>query len=183
VFRKSVSFFILVALFWALLWVYIPDGSPDSFSIGDIFRGILLLFSLLAAGFALLMMFIRYNGLDLIINMIPHGALTLWLGKHAYQYSQPKVDLITVYRGKDRTIKITISNAKATINKKLIFNQAETINIGIVKQTPTIEWIDDYGVSQTHSIDIMQHIKHIGRNLKFNVVVLDDGIRYELNDD
>lgn len=180
-FRKSVSFFILVALFWVLLWVYIPDGSPDSFSIGDIFRGVFLLFSFLAAGFALLIMFIRYNGLDMIINLIPHGALTLWLGKHAYQYSQPKVELNTVYCGKDKAIKITLTNAEVAIKKKLKLKQPEPIKLGVVKQQPIIEWIDNNGIIQTHELNIMHHIKRIGRNLKFKVIILDDGVDCELS--
>ncbi len=176
-FRKSVSFFILVALFWVLLWVYIPDGSPDSFSIGDIFRGLFLLFSFMAAGFALLMLFIRYNGLDMIINMIPHGALTLWLGKHAYQYSQPKVLLHCTYQGTSNSIKITISHTETEIRKKLKTGQTEKLNIGIVKTTPTIQWLDPAGHIQNHELDIMQHIKHMGKNLHFNLVLKDDGIK------
>ncbi|MEZ5470795.1 MAG: hypothetical protein R3E90_03375 [Marinicella sp.] len=178
-FRKSVSFFILVALFWVLLWVYFPDKTPDSFSIGDIFRGMFLLFSFLAAGFALLMLFIRYNGLDMIVNMIPHGALGLWLGKNAYQYSQPKVLLNCTYQGTTDHLKITLSHSETEIKKKLKAGETEKLNIGIVKTTPTIQWLDPAGHIQSHELDIMQHVKKFGKNLHFNLIVKDDGIELE----
>lgn len=178
-FRKSVSFFILIALFWVLLWVYFPDKSPDSFSIGDIFRGMFLLFSFLAAGFALLMLFIRYNGLDMIVNMIPHGALGMWLGKNAYQYSQPKVLLYVTYQGSADRIKITLSHSETEIKQKLKTGETEKLNIGIVKTTPTIQWLDPAGHIQSHQLDLMQHVKKFGKNLHFNLSLRDDGIELE----
>ena len=50
----------MIALLWALLWVYIPDQSPGVWSVTDLLRGLPLVFSFMACAFALLMLVIRY---------------------------------------------------------------------------------------------------------------------------
>lgn len=172
-FRKSVSFFILVALFWVLLWAYIPDSSPENFSVSDLFRGILLLFSLLAFGFASLMLIIRYKGVDIASNLVPHGALTLWLGKHAFEYSQPKVTFNCTYRGRNEQLNTAISMADQTHQLKLVNNQSMTLHLGVVTENPKISWVHNDNDKIAHEIGIMQDIKLIGRNLQYELRITD----------
>ena len=172
-FRKSVSFFILVALFWVLLWVYIPDASPDKFSISDFFRGFFLLFSLMAFAFALLMLIIRYKGVDIASNLVPHGALTLWLGKHAFEYSQPKVIFNCTYTGSNEQLNTSISMADQTHELKLVNNQPKTLHLGVVTENPRIFWGHKNNDKIAHEIGIMQDIKLIGRNLEYDLQIAD----------
>ena len=176
-FRKSVSFFILVALFWVLLWVYIPDASPDNFSVSDLFRGFLLLFSLLAFGFASLMLIIRYKGLDIASNLVPHGALTLWLGKHAFEYSQPKVMLHCTYRGSNEQLNTVISMADQTHQLTLANNQPMTLHLGVVTENPQISWAHTNNDQIAHEIGIMQDIKLVGRNLQYDLQIADQSFK------
>ncbi len=175
-FRKSVSFFILVALFWVLLWVYIPDASPDKFSISDFFRGFFLLFSLMAFAFALLMLIIRYKGIDIATNLIPHGALTLWLAKHAFEYSQPKVIFHCSYRGADEQLDIEISMAEQSHQLKLFKNSPQTLHLGVVTENPRITW-GQKNTRIAHEIGVLQDVKLIGRNLEYDLQVADNGFK------
>ncbi len=170
-FRKSVSFFVLLALFWVLLWVYIPDGTPNKISLGDFFRGFFLLFSLMASGFALLMLIIRYKGVEIASNLFPQGALALWLGKHAFEYSQPKVVFHCCYNGTNANIDIEISMAKQSHPLKLNNNQPQPLHLGVVTENPRINWNKNIDGINSQEIDIMQALKLIGRNLEYDLII------------
>lgn len=177
-FRKSVSFFILLALLWILLWVYIPDTTPEHLSISDFFRSLLLLFSLLAAGFAFLMLIIRYKGVDLITSLFPQSAVVLWLGKHAYQYSQPQIILYVLYNGPWEQLKFNIVCHAANIQSVLTKGQSNTVNLGVIKVNPTVVWHDEGGRPLRHELNIMSDIKRMGRNRHYQLVI--EGSSYSL---
>ncbi|MCW8869363.1 MAG: hypothetical protein OQK49_01555 [Proteobacteria bacterium] len=177
-FRKSVSFFILVALFWVLLWVYIPDTTPGKLSVTDFFRSILLLFSFGAFGFALLMLLIRNFGVDLISAWIPHAGTAWWLGQHAYRFSQPKITLHLNYIGQHEIIQIQIKHGKQQFKTKLAAQMTEDVAIGILKSNPTISV--DYGdkMTQQQELNIKHLVKRLGKNMVFEVIVDDHGLNY-----
>jgi len=171
VFRKSVAFFILVALLWVLLWVYVPDSSPDAFSIGDVLRGFFLLFSLMAFGFALLMLIIRYKGVDIISRLVPHGALAVWIGQHAFEYSQPKVIVFCCYQGDEEKISLEITMAQQTHQLTLKNNQPKPLHLGVVTENPVINWASQNRAKNQHELTMMADIKLIGRNLNYDLTI------------
>ncbi|TDR19466.1 hypothetical protein [Marinicella litoralis] len=173
-FRKSVSFFILVALFWVLLWVYVPDSSPGIFSIGDVFRGFFLLFSLMSSGFALLMLLIRYKGIDIVSSLFPHGALAVWIGQHAFEYSQPKVMFYCCYQGNDESKVMVLTWAKKSQELVLQNNQPQPLQLGVVTENPSLIWHSQTGIKNEHVINIMPDIKLIGRNLEYDLLMTDN---------
>lgn len=177
-FRKSVSFFILVALFWVLLWVYIPDATPGRLSVSDFFRSILLLFSFGAFGFALLMLLIRNFGVDIISVWIPHTGTAWWLGQHAYQFSQPKITLQISYIGQQTNVQVIVNHEKQQFKAQIVKQMTEAITIGILKSNPTIRV--DYGdkMTQEQVINIKHLVKRLGKNMVFEVVIDDQGLSY-----
>jgi hypothetical protein len=177
-FRKSVSFFILVALFWVLLWVYIPDATPDKFSFTDLLRGLLLLFSFAAFLFAVIMLFIRSFGVDIMARWIPHAGIAWWLGQHAYQFSQPKITLQISYIGQRDTVEVRIKHDKQQFTTKIAAQMTEDITIGILKTNPTVQV--DYGDKQTQKqeLNIKHLIKRLGKNMVFEVSIDDYGLSY-----
>jgi len=177
VFRKSVSFFILVALFWVALWVYIPDRTPDQFSFSDMLRGILLLCSFTAFGFALLMLVIRYWGLDLASRLLPQGSLLIWLGKHAYEYSQPKVSLLCQYVGKARSTELQIQINKSQLHNHQLIAASPPVRVqlGVVTQDPVITWHNDQAGMHQANLRLLKTVKKMGRNVSYRLIITDDG--------
>jgi hypothetical protein len=177
-FRKSVSFFILVALFWVLLWVYIPDATPGKLSVTDFFRSILLLFSFAAFGFALLMLLIRNFGVDLISAWVPHAGTAWWLGQHAYQFSQPKITLQISYIGQQTNVQVKVKHEQQQFKAQIVKQMTENITIGILKSNPTISV--NYGdkMTQQQELNIKQLVKRLGKNMVFEVIVDDHGLSY-----
>ena len=165
-FRKSVAFFILLALLWVLLWVYIPDASPDKFSLSDLLRGLLLLFSFMAFGFALLMLLIRYKGIDIASNFIPYSDIVVWLGKHAFEYSQPKTTLICRYTGDHDSILLIIKHHKLKTAINLENNNTQITELGYITKDPTLIWLENQ-----KSLNLKKHLKIIGKNLKVHVIL------------
>lgn len=172
-FRKSILFFVLIALLWLVLWSWIPDISPDQFSISDVFRSILLVFAAMAFFFAGLMLLVRYKGVDIATSFIPHSGLVLWLGKHAYEYSQPKVILHCTYQGSARSTKVKIKHCEGGIKQKLKTGQSETIKIGHIESNPVISWLNSNDELQTHELNIIANIKLIGKNLNYRLNLTD----------
>ena len=170
-FRKSVSFFILVALLWVLLWVYVPDATPDKLSISDLFRALFLVFSLMASGFALLMLVIRFRGIEIAKNLFPQGAVLMWLGKHAYEYSQPKVVIFLKHQMDASHITVEVQMAELNHQIKLQKHQSMPINLGVISENPKIKWTTTDGNSVWRELEIMQEVKLIGRNLEFDLII------------
>ena len=182
-FRKSVSFFILVALFWVLLWVYIPDATPDTFSFTDLLRGLLLLFSFAAFLFALIMLFIRTFGVDIMARWIPHAGVVWWLGQHAYRFSQPKITLHISYIGQLDNIQVYVKHDNQKYTAQIDTQMTEDITIGILKTNPTIRI--DYGDKTTRpqELKIKQLVKRLGKNMVFEVSIDDAGMSYHRQQD
>ncbi len=161
-----------MALIWVLLWVYIPDATPGKISISDFLRTLLLVFSMMAAGFAVLMLVIRYKGLDIAKRFFPQGAVVMWLGKHAFEYSQPKVTFFCVYRGHANNTQLTISLEPQDIQFQLSnSSQYVTANLGVVASNPIISWQNYSNEIIKHEINLMHEIKLIGRNLEYNLII------------
>ncbi len=177
-FRKSVSFFTLVALFWFLLWLMIPDSTPNKLSFTDFLRVIPLIFSFSAFGFALLMLFIRFAGVDLIGRWIPHAGMVWWLGQHAYRFSQPSITLNLMYSGQQPEVKVIISNGKQTFKANLQRQQQTVINIGVLQANPEIQLKSAKKTSQQHILSIQPLVKRLGKNMCFEVNIDDDGVNY-----
>ncbi len=182
-FRKSVSFFILVALFWVLLWVYIPDATPDKFSFTDLLRGLLLLFSFAAFLFALFMLFIRTFGVDIMARWIPHAGVVWWLGQHAYRFSQPKITLHISYIGQQDNIQVHVKHDKQKYTVQIDAQMTEDIPIAILKSNPTIRI--DYGDKTTRpqELNIKHLVKRLGKNMVFEVTIDDAGMSYHRQQD
>jgi hypothetical protein len=177
VFRKSVSFFILIALFWVLLWVYLPDQTPGAFSFTDLLRGMLLVFSLMAFGFALLMLIIRYWGLAIASRLLPpQGALLLWLGKHAYEYSQPKVILLCQYVGQAEQAELQVRHNQSQLNTYPLKAGAEplVVHLGMVRTDPQITWYNEHSGMQQAELPLIKDLQRLGRNVSYRLVVGDD---------
>ncbi|MCX7544317.1 hypothetical protein [Marinicella gelatinilytica] len=177
-FRKSVSFFILVSLFWVLLWVYIPDATPGQLSFTDFLRGLLLLFSFSAFLFALIMLFIRFFGVDIISRWIPHTATIWWLGQHAYRFSQPKITLQLNYIGQQKNIQIVINNGDKKFTTKLKPQRSENVVIGVLKSNPDIGIKYPDKTTQKHALNIQHLVKRMGKNMTFVVTIDDSGLNY-----
>jgi|GEM_PF-1425714 len=177
-FRKSVSFFILVALFWFLLWLLIPDVTPNKLSFTDFIRVIPLFFSFSAFGFALLMLFIRYAGVDIIGRWIPHAGLVWWLGQHAYRFSQPSISLNLMYSGQHPEVKVVVRNGKHTFKAKLQQQQQTTMNIGVLQANPELQLKSAQKTSQQHILTILPLVKRLGKNMCFEVNIDDEGVNY-----
>lgn len=177
-FRKSVSFFSLVALFWFFLWMVIPDATPNKLSFTDFLRVIPLLFSFSAFGFALLMLLIRFAGVDLIGRWIPHAGMVWWLGQHAYRFSQPSITLNLIYVGQQPEVKIVVSNGKQTFKTKLQRQQQTAINIGVLQANPELQLKSAQKTSQQHVLTIQPLVKRLGKNMCFEVNIDDDGVNY-----
>jgi len=176
-FRKSVSFFILIALFWVLLWVYIPDQTPGALSFTDLLRGLLLVFSFMAFGFALLMLVIRYWGLDIAKKLLPpQGAVLLWLGKHAYEYSQPKVTLLCQYVGQADGADLQIQANQSQLIMHALSAGAGPLPVvlGTVKEDPKITWHTDVGGMHQATLPLLKDVKRLGRHMRYRLVVGDD---------
>lgn len=180
-FKKSVTFFILVALFWVLLWVYIPDATPENFTISDVFRGFLLLFSLMAFSFSLLMLVIRYKGVDLITNLFPQANIAMWIAKNAYQYSQPKTIVSCRADENLNGMKGTIETAGKIIPFELNSQLTQTIDLGHLKNNPTFKWQNSTGQKITEKLVIKPYLKKLGKNLHLEVIVSNNKLKYKIN--
>lgn len=177
-FRKSISFFILVALFWVLLWVYVPDATPGELSFTDFLRALFLLFSFTAFVFALIMLFIRYLGVDIISRWIPHAGTVWWLGQHAYRYSQPKITLQICYIGQQPEVEVMIDHHGQQFDVSIAAQTSEDVTIGLLKSNPTLRI--DYGDRQTRQqeMNIRHLVKRLGKNMVFEVSIDDHGLSY-----
>lgn len=165
------SFFILLALAWILLWQYIPDHTPENLTWIDVFRTLFLIFSFTSFGFALLMLLIRFKGVDIAAKFIPHAGIVMWLGKHAYQYSQPKVLCQCLYLGPDQQCKINIEVGSIQHVMTLTLNESQAINLGIVTDNPRISWLVNNDKKQVHDLQIKNQISKIGRNLELKISI------------
>ncbi len=173
------SFFILVAMLWVLLWTYVPDHTPDQFSGIDALRVLFLLFSFMAFGFAVLMLLIRYKGVDLISRYIPHAGLVLWVGKHAYQYSQPKTILYCV-SGHDlshRQLLIQANNRKHSI--LLNPTEIQIVDLGYLNEEPELQWQNNSEQSVTKHLPIQDRLKKFGKNIHVDVTISNDQINFK----
>ena len=177
-FRKSVSFFILVSLFWVVLWLYIPDATPGKLSVTDFLRGLLLVFSLGAFLFALLMLFIRFFGVDIISAWIPHAGTAWWLGQHAYRFSQPQITLQLNYIGQQTDVQIVVNNGDKKFTAQLTPQTSEDVVIGVLKTNPDIRIIYLDKKTQKHQLNIQHLVKRLGKNMKFEVTIDDSGLSY-----
>ncbi len=177
-FRKSVAFFALVALFWVLLWVYIPDATPGQLSFTDFLRGLLLLFSLSAFMFALFMLFIRFFGVDIMSRFVPHAGMAWWLAQHAYQFSQPKVTLHISYIGQQKAVEVRVKHNRQRFKTHIAAQTNEDITIGILTTNPTITI--HYGDKKTRPqiLNIKHLVKRLGKNRVFEVNIDDHGLSY-----
>lgn len=117
------------------------------------------------------MLIIRYKGVEIASNLFPQGAFALWLGKHAFEYSQPKVVFYCCYNGTNTTIDIEISMGKQTLPLKLNNHQPQSLHLGTVTENPTINWNNTTGGNNSHQILLMQDIKLIGRNLEYDLII------------
>lgn len=174
-FRKSIGFFSLVGLLWLFLWFYIPDKTPNELTFTDLLSGIPLVFSIMAFGFVFLMLTIRYKGIDIASNFIPHAGIIIWLGKHAYQFSQPKVILTIKYIGQLEKIDICIDVQTVKFDKVLLPSKTEQIKLGIIETNPKIS---SHIFTEPQEIDIIDQIKAIGKNFNVYVELSDDEIKY-----
>ena len=174
VFRKSVTFFILLALLWVLAWTYVPDQSPDHFSFSDLLRGLMLWFSLLCFGFALLMLLIRYKGVDLASRFIPHAGLILWLGKHAYQYSQPKTILFCRSVDSAKITALTVSIEQRQHVLSLSATEIKPLDLGFITTNPQLSWQHNQGQIVSQELSIKEHMKKMGRNLLIDITIKGD---------
>lgn len=172
-FRKSVTFFILVGLLWLLLWTYVPDGSPEQLSLSDFLRGIWLLFAFMAWGFALLIAVIRYKGIDLITAAFPQSKVALWLGKQAYTLSQPKTVIHITYHGPDEECHIVLTVNQQRFAYSLTQKKQQSIALGYIKDNPTINWQQKHSGSNKQTLMIDSHLKKIGRNQSFELHITD----------
>lgn len=179
-FRKSVLFFVLMALLWIMLWSWIPDITPNKLSFSDFFRSILLLFALMAISFAGLILLVRYKGIDIATNFIPkfmpQAGIIMWLGKHAYEFSQPKIILSINYIGQFEHIEITIETQKRVQQKKLFKHKIETIKLDHIDTNPTLS---SKQFDEPQVIDVIDQIKKIGKNFKVVITITDDGMSYQ----
>lgn len=149
--------------------MYVPDASPGEFSLTDPMRWLFLLFSFMAFGFALLMLVVRYKGVDIATGFIPHSGWVLWLGKHAYEYSQPQVTL-RCYTTTTDAIALTISHqGKEHVVKASA--QAQDVPLGVVKENPRVEWQNSTGQAQSQVLDLMSDLKKFGRNVRFDLKI------------
>ncbi len=127
---------------------------------------------MMAAGFAVLMLVIRYKGLDIAKRFFPQGAVLMWLGKHAFEYSQPKVTLFCVYRGHADNTLLTISLEQQNIHLNLSNNSGPVpANLGVVTSNPKISWQNQVTENNQYEIILMPELKLIGRNLEYDLVI------------
>ena len=169
-----------MALFWILLWLYIPDGSPNYFSIGDFFRGFFLLFSLMAFGFALLMLTVRYKGVDIATNFIPHAGLVMWLGKHDFEYSQPNTFFHCQLDDGMAEINLLIETANNQIEIILQPNEIKTVDLGYIQQDPIFHWQNSSEQNITKQPAIKSLLKKLGKNIHIEVTIANDQLSYKL---
>lgn len=170
-FRKSVTFFTLVALFWVLLWVIIPDASPDNFTISDIFRGLMLLFSFMAFVFSLFILTVRYKGIEIFSRLFPQAGVMMWAAKNAYQFSQPKTN---VHLHVDPSLNggtMWIKSKKGNHEIQLDSNHVKTVNLGHLTNNPTFKWQNNTGQKITQQLSIKKHLKNLGKNLQVDVLI------------
>ena len=171
VFRKSVSFFILVALLWVLLWSVIPDASPDRFSFTDVLRFLPLLFSFMACTIALVILVIRYWGVDIISNLFPQTRLALWLGQHAYQFSQPATSLHIRYLGPDENISLKVFSHRVKHNLNMSAGEKQVLPLGHIRDNPRLRWRGSSGVQSEQVLLIKHDLKKFGKNLEISVLI------------
>jgi hypothetical protein len=164
-----------VALLWILLWVYVPDLSPNAFSFTDLLRGLFLVFSFMAFGFALLLLLIRFKGIDIASNFIPYSGIVLWLGKHAFEYSQPKTTLICHYSGQHDAIILNIKHHQYHTETTLENNSTQTIELGYITSDPMLLWLENQ-----IRLDLKKHLKTIGKNLKVHVSLSNHNCEYKI---
>lgn len=167
------TFFVLLALLWVLLWRALPDASPGHWSFTDVLRGLPLLFSLMAFGFAVLMLVIRYWGLELIQRIFPHTRWVIWLGQHAYQYSQPNTTLYCQYLGPEPALSLTIETAKTSHRLQLNLGLVQILKLGFLEDSPQALWIGTDGTTHQQALPIKDALKKWGRNLHVDVHIHD----------
>ena len=170
-FRKSASFFILVALLWVLLWSVIPDASPDQFSFTDVLRFLPLLFSFSATAFAVVILVIRYWGVDIISNLFPQTRLAFWLGQHAYQFSQPATTLQLQYLGPSAHIALQGSNPGNKQKLNLSAGEMQALHLGHIRNNPKLRWRDANGLKSEQELPIKHDLKKWGKNLVIEVFI------------
>ncbi len=135
----------------------------------------------MAFGFALLLLTIRYKGVEIATNFIPHAGTVLWLGKHAYQYSQPKVLCECLYKGPERAVKVEIQLPDRSMQVKLKREQADSVDLGFITENPELVWHTN-GTEQRYTLTIAQHLKRVGRNLKLQLTLEGDTLVWQLQD-
>ena len=165
------SFFILVALLWVLLWSAIPDASPNQFSFTDVLRFLPLLFSFSAAAFAVVILIIRYWGVDIISNLFPQTRLAIWLGQHAFQFSQPATTLQLQYLGPGAHISLQVINPGNKQKLNLSAGAMQALDIGHIRDNPKLRWQDSNGLKFEQQLPIKQALKKWGKNLVIEVVI------------
>ncbi len=165
-------------MLWVLLWVYVPDQSPEQFSFSDVLRTSFLLFSFVAFGFALLMMIIRYKGIDLISRLTPHAGLALWLGKHAYEYSQPKSILFCSPSHGLNHKQLFIQTSRRKHEICLDPAQMQVVDLGFLMEEPTLQWLNNDGQIVEEQLHIKERLKRFGRNIHIDVTIDSDQMTF-----
>jgi hypothetical protein len=131
----------------------------------------------MACAFALLMLVIRYWGLDIAKRLLPpQGAVLLWLGKHAYEYSQPKVTLLCQYVGQAEGADLQIQANQSALIMHPLSVDAEPVLVvlGTVKEDPKITWHSDVGGMHQATLPLLKDIRRLGRNVRYRLVVGDE---------
>lgn len=176
-FRKSITFFILVGLLWLLLWTYVPDWSPEQLSVTDFLRGFWLLFAVMAWAFALLIAVIRFKGIDLLAAVFPQSRIALWLGKQAYAFSQPKTVIHITYHGPDEECHIVLKVNQQRFEYSLSQKKQQAIALGYIKDNPTIKWQQAHSGTNKQVLMINTHLKKLGRNQSFELHITDNQLQ------
>ncbi len=171
------AFFILLALSWALLWRVLPDATPGQLSFTDGLRWLPLLFSFMAFAFACLMLVIRYWGLDWVRRIFPQTRLLIWLGQHAYQYSQPSTTLHITYLGPEPELRLTIQTGTSSRAVRLPMGQGQTVALGYLNSNPEALWVEPAGTPCQQPIAIEQDLKKFGKNMIFAVTIQDSELQ------
>jgi hypothetical protein len=121
----------------------------------------------------LMIITVRYKGLDIATNFIPHAGIVMWLGKHAYEYSQPKTSLKLNYIGSTESIKVTVSTEQQTLFEKLTQHSPKTIDLGHIQANPKLSWDHVNGSQNVQEINVESYLKKIGKNMTFEIEIDD----------
>jgi len=119
--------------------------------------------------FAMTMWVIRYWGLDVVRRMLPQARVLMWLGQHAYQYSQPSTTLHLHYLGPETNLSLTIQCPQSTHHQQLRLGAVKAVNLGHVDSNPEALWSGPDGTTCQQTLLIKEPLKKWGRNLQFDV--------------